>query len=47
MRLDAMGLGDVVANDVGVMNAHTLSKATQQYLQLKGIGSPKPFIKQH
>ena len=41
MRLDAMGLSNVVANDVGVINAPTLSKATQQYLQLKGIGKPK------
>ena len=47
MRLDAMGLSDVVANDVEVISAPTLSEATQQYLQLKGIGSPKPFIKQH
>ena len=43
MRLDAMGLSDVVANDVGVMNAPTLSEATQKYLQLKGIGRPKTF----
>ena len=43
MRLDAMGLSDVVANDVEVMNAPTLSEATQQYLQLKGIGKPKTF----
>ena len=40
MRLDAMGLSDMVANDVEVMNAPTLSEATQQYLQLKGIGRP-------
>ena len=43
MRLNAMGLSDVVANDVGVMNAPTLSEATQQYLQLKGIDKPKTF----
>ena len=43
MRLDAMGLSDMVANDVEVMNAPTLSEATQQYLQLKGIGRPKTF----
>jgi len=43
MRLDAMGLSDMVANDVEVMNAPTLSEATQQYLQLKGIGKPKTF----
>ena len=43
MRLDAMGLSDMVANDVEVMNAPTLSEATQQYLQLKGISRPKTF----
>jgi integrase len=43
MRLDAMGLSDAVANDVEVMNAPTLSEATQQYLQLKGISRPKTF----
>ena len=41
MRLDAMGLSDVVANDVGFMNVPTLSEATQQYVQLKGIDKPK------
>jgi hypothetical protein len=43
IRLDAMGLSDAVANDVEVMNAPTLSEATQQYLQLKGISRPKTF----
>ena len=43
MRLDAMGLSDMVANDVEVMNAPTLSEATEQYLQLKDIGRPKTF----
>jgi integrase len=43
MRLDALGLSDAVANDVEVMNAPTLSEATQQYLQLKGISRPKTF----
>ena len=43
MRLDAMGLSTVIANDVGILNAPTLSEATQQYLQLKGIGKPKTF----
>ena len=43
MRLDAMGLGNVIANDVWTINAPTLSEATQQYLQLKGIGKAKTF----
>ena len=43
MCLDAIGFSDVVANDVGFMNAPTLSIATQQYLQLKGNGRPKTF----
>ena len=39
MRLDAMGLGNVVAHDVKAIDvAPTLSEATQQYLQLKGMG---------
>ena len=43
MRLDAMGFGNVIANDVRVVAAPTLSEATQQYLQLKGIGKAKTF----
>ena len=43
MRLDAMGLGNVIANDVRAVAAPTLSEATQQYLQLKGIGKAKTF----
>ena len=43
MRLDALGLGNVIANDVRVISAPTLSEATQQYLQLKGMGKAKTF----
>ena len=43
MRLDAMGFGNVIANDVRAISAPTLSEATQQYLQLKGIGKAKTF----
>ena len=44
MRLDALGLGNVVAHDVKPIDAaFTLSEATQQYLQLKGIGKAKTF----
>ena len=43
MRLDAMGLGNVIANDVRAVSAPTLSEATQQYLQLKGMGKAKTF----
>jgi integrase len=43
MRLDAMGLGNVIANDVRAISAPTLSEAAQQYLQLKGMGKAKTF----
>ena len=43
MRLEAMGLGNVIANDVRGVAAPTLSEATQQYLQLKGTGKAKTF----
>ena len=43
MRLDAMGLGNVIANNVRAVAAPTLSDATQQYLQLKGMGKAKTF----
>jgi len=44
MRLDALGLGNVVAHDVKPIDvAPTLSEATQQYLQLKGMGKAKTF----
>ena len=38
MRLDAMGLGNVLANDVTSSDAPKLSEALQGYLQLKGVG---------
>ena len=43
MRLDAMGLGNVIANNVRAVAAPTLSDATKQYLQLKGMGKAKTF----
>ena len=43
MRLDAMGLGNVIASDMRAINAPTLSEATQQYLQLKGVSKVKTF----
>jgi len=43
MRLDAMGLGNVLANDVTPSDAPKLSDALQDYLQLKGVGKPKTF----
>jgi integrase len=43
MRLDALGLGNVIANDVKAVAAPTLSEATQQYLQLKGMSKAKTF----
>ena len=43
MRLDAMGLGNVLANDVTSSDAPKLSEALQGYLQLKGVGKPKTF----
>ena len=43
MRLDALGLGNVISNDVRAVAAPTLSEATQQYLQLKGMGKAKTF----
>ena len=43
MRLDAMGFGNVLTNDVMASDAPKLSEALQDYLQLKGIGKPKTF----
>ena len=43
MRLDAMGLGNLLANDVSASDAPKLSEAVQDYLQLKGVGKPKTF----
>ncbi len=43
MRLDAMGLGNVLANDMSTLVAPTRSEAVQTYLQLKGAGKPKTF----
>ena len=43
MRLDAMGLGSVLPTHVFAMNVPKLSEATQQYLQLRGVGKAKTF----
>ena len=46
MRLDAMGLSNLLTNDVRASDAPKLSEALQDYLQLKGMGKPKTSIKQ-
>ena len=38
-----MVFGNVIAHDVRAVVAPTLSEATQQYLQLKGMGKAKTF----
>ena len=43
MRLDAMGLGNVLSDEVRQQTAPLLSEAVSQYLQLKGIGKAKTF----
>jgi hypothetical protein len=43
MRLDAMGLGNVLVDDVRQQIAPLLSEAFAQYLQLKGMGKAKAF----
>ena len=43
MRLDAMGLNNVLANDVRTAPSPKLSEAMQLYLQLKGKGKAKTF----
>ena len=43
MRLDAMGLGNVLVDDVKQQTAPLLSEAVSQYLHLKGIGKSKSF----
>jgi len=43
MRLDALGLGNVLTNDVSKLAGPTLSEAVQTYLRLKGVGRPKTF----
>ena len=45
MRLDAMGLNNVFANDVRTLPSPTLSEAMQLYLQLKGNSKAKTFHK--
>ena len=43
MRLDAMGLNNVFANDVRTLPSPTLSEAMQLHLQLKGNGKARTF----
>ena len=43
MRLDALGLGNVMANDVKAIPSPTLSEAMHLYLQLKDVGKAKTF----
>ncbi len=43
MRLDALGFGNVMANDVKSPPSPKLSEATQQYIKLKGMGKAKTF----
>ena len=43
MRLDAMGLNNVFANDMRSLPSPKLSEAMQLYLQLKGAGKAKTF----
>ena len=43
MRLDAMGLGNVLVDDLKQQTAPLLSEAVAQYLQLEGIGRAKTF----
>ena len=48
MRLDAMGLGNVLVDDVRQQTAPLLSEAVSQYLQLKGNGvRQRCSIRQH
>ena len=43
MRLDAMGLGNVLVDEVRRQTAPLLSEVVAHYLQLKGIGKAKTF----
>ena len=43
MRLDAVGLDNVLPTNSFGINATKLSEATQQYLQLRGVGKAKTF----
>ncbi len=43
VRLDALGLGNVMANDVKSLPSPMLSEALHLYLQLKGVGKAKTF----
>ena len=43
MRLDALGFGNVMANDVKSPPSPKLSEATQQHIKLRGMGKAKTF----
>jgi len=43
MRLDALGFGNVMTNDVTSLPSPKLSEATQQYIKLRGMGKAKTF----
>jgi hypothetical protein len=43
MRLDALGFGNVMANDVKSLPSPKLSEATQQYIKLRGMRKAKTF----
>ena len=43
MRLDALGFGNVMTNDVRSLPSPKLSEATQQYIKLRGMGKAKTF----
>lgn len=43
MRLDGLGLYNVMANNVKSLPSATLSAAIHMYLQLRGFGKAKTF----
>ena len=43
MRLDALGLGNVMTNDVKAIPSPKLSEATQQYIKIRGMGKARTF----
>ena len=43
MRLDAMGLNNALTDDVKSLPSPLLSEATDQYLQLRGMGKGETF----
>ena len=43
IRLGAMGLGNLLTNNMSASDAPKLTEALRDYLQLKGMGKPKTF----